>query len=106
MIESIRETREFKELPLLARTLFLSFVDLANTSLLHPLDMRRFYRFIRFCHARKVNLGEHELRAHLLQAKFSEEDADNLSSIYYHGRNLLSVGVPHSRSALRDFESK
>ncbi len=71
---------------------FLSFVNLANKSYLHPLDMRRFYNFIRLCHARRVKLDQFQLQAYLEHAGFDEDIAKHLSTIYYHGRELLRFG--------------
>lgn len=83
---------EFPEMPPLTRKVFLRFVNLANKSIPHPLDMRRFYQFIRFCHARRVKLDKNQLCEFLIRAGFREDNAEHLANIYHHGRGLLKVG--------------
>lgn len=92
MFERSFKPEEFPELPPLARKYFLSFVNCANKSIPHPLDMNRFYKFVRFCHTRRVKLDQHELREYLLRGGFPERNAEDLSEVYYHGRKLLSTG--------------
>ncbi len=48
-------------LPPGANGVFNKFVVLANKSSLHPLDWKRFYEFVRFCHAHRVKLYEDEI---------------------------------------------
>lgn len=93
MFEQTLKPDDFPEIPPVTRKLFLRFVNLANKTIPHPLDIKRFYQFIRFCHTRRVKLAEDELREYLLRAGFPERNAERLSNIYYHGRALLSVRV-------------
>ena len=68
-----------------------SFIVLANTSALHPLDWNRFYEFIAFCHAHHVKLSESQLRRLLVEGGFTEEKAEYLADIYSHGREMLTA---------------
>jgi hypothetical protein len=70
---------------------FKAFVICANKSGLHPNDWERFYRFIRFCHARHVKLSKGTLRYLLGKAGFNNEKAEHLAEVYYHGRKILEV---------------
>jgi len=98
MFDAFAQPSEFQALPPFTRKIFLRFVNCANKSCLHPLDIRRFYEFIRLCHARRVKLDQFQLRTHLLRAGFKAETADHLSTLYFHGRELLRFGrVPNSR---------
>jgi len=54
---------------------FKAFVICANKSGLHPNDWERFYRFIRFCHARHIKLSEDKLRYLLSKAGFTNEES-------------------------------
>jgi hypothetical protein len=81
-------------LPPGARAKFNSFVNLANKSILHPLDWQRFYFFIGHCHATWVHCDPSELRCLLVHAGFSEESAKKLAEVYDHGRRLLKRGWP------------
>jgi hypothetical protein len=47
------------------------------------------YEFIEYTHAHKVRLGDDELRDLLLQKGATQQDADEIASIYLHARNLL-----------------
>ena len=58
-----------------------SFMVLANTSSLHPLDWKRFYGLVRESR-QEIPVGE--LRAALRKAGFSIEKADYLSELYEH----------------------
>lgn len=93
MFERSVKAEEFPELPPQTLKMFLRFVNCANKTILHPLDMKRFYQFVRFCHTRRVKLDEQQLRSYLIRGGFPERNAENLSNIYYHGRKLLSVGT-------------
>jgi hypothetical protein len=82
------------DFPLLAPSLrraFVVFVNCANEKSPHPKDMRRFYEFVRLCHARRSKLTEDQLRDYLVQAHFPRDIAERLTCVYYHGRALLKV---------------
>lgn len=68
-----------------------SFIVLANTSALHPLDWNRFYEFIAFCHAHHVKLSKDRLHRLLFEGGFDEEKAEHLSDIYRHGIGILAL---------------
>ena len=78
------------ELPPKTRDLFLRFANTANKQALHPLDWGRFYKFTRFCHARRVNLPSQRLRELLEGSHFAVEKAEYLSDIYEHCRSILA----------------
>ncbi len=88
---SIVKEEEFTELPPATRKLFVQFVNCANRRVLHPLDWRRFYAFVRFCHSRRVRLYDSELKHLLIRAEFPPLVADRLALVYEHGRKLLST---------------
>lgn len=82
-----------KSLPPLANKLFMTFVDDANKSLLNSMDWKRFYKFIRHCHASNVKLYPDELKRLLIENGFSDDDSDDLTNIFYHGKNLLKTYI-------------
>ena len=65
------------------------FVEPANKQVLHPLDWKRFYHFIRYCHSRRLKVSEEDLSRVLESAGFEAEDAEHLAGIYGHCRNVL-----------------
>lgn len=91
MWEPIVNAEQMPELPPATCKLFVQFINCANRSVLHPLDWRRFYRFIRFCHSRRVKLSRDCLRDLLIRGHFSKQKAADLAEIYLHGRRLLSA---------------
>tara|TARA_R110000772_G_scaffold31555_3_gene77789 strand:+ start:608 stop:1102 length:495 start_codon:yes stop_codon:yes gene_type:complete len=76
-------SRDHHQFTMTKRTASLldSFMVLANTSSLHPLDWKRFYALVREGR-QEVPVGE--LRAALRKAGFSLEKADYLSELYEH----------------------
>lgn len=91
MWDPILETDQFPELPPVARKHFAQFINCANRSSMHPLDWKRFYRFVRFCHAKRVRLESGSLRILLVRGHFSETKAAHLANIYEHGRAMLAA---------------
>jgi hypothetical protein len=77
------------KLPPQAQKLFTRFVKLSNKSALHPLDWRKFYDFVRHCHARNIKIGEEEVQRLLAAAGFSERYARYIATIFQHGVELL-----------------
>lgn len=71
------------------RRMFERFAVLANVNILHPLDWKRFYQFIRYCNSRRATLSDWQLEILLLERGFSEEKSRELAHIYKHGRNIL-----------------
>jgi len=78
-------------LPPKANKIFKTFVSSANRNILHPLDWRRFYIFIRHCRSRKVNIYPDDLKRLLIEYGFEETKASYLADIFSHGRNLLGT---------------
>jgi hypothetical protein len=71
------------KLPPQCAKLFQRFTVLANKSVLHPLDWRRFYKFVRDCRTRS-RLSEDEMTRLLMKEGFSEDYAQRISGIYVH----------------------
>jgi hypothetical protein len=57
------------------------FALLANTSSLHPLDWKRFYRLV---HESRQEIPEAEIRSLLIQRGFHRETALRLADLYAH----------------------
>jgi hypothetical protein len=87
----IRYPRDRKAYPLspMAAKLLRGFCILANTSCLHPCDWERFFRFIRFCHAHRVELTEGRLIVELRSRRIPDQLARTLADRYDFGRSLL-----------------
>ncbi len=82
---------EITELPPKSAQLLAGFLSIADGSITHPNDATRFYKFIRHCHAKSVNLPSETLRTILKRYGCENEQAERLSRIYHHGRNILKV---------------
>ena len=80
-----------KKLPRLANELFMTFVRAANKNMLHPLDWKRFYIFIRHCYSKKVSLYPDELLRLLITNGFEKRKAEYLSDIFSHGLKILGT---------------
>ena len=91
MWELFVDEAEVPELPPATRRIFLQFVNCANRKVLHPLDWRRFYRFVRFCHAKRVKLTSHTLCRLLVRGHFAESKAEYLADVYERCRELLAT---------------
>lgn len=91
MWEPIVKEKDFPELPPATRRLFVRFVNCANRSALHPLDWRRFYQFVRYCHGRHVKLSQGRLHVLLVRGHFPERNAEYLADIYEHCRKTLAI---------------
>ena len=92
-------------LPKAVASSYHCFVTNANKNVLHPLDTDRFYAFIRDCHGRKVKLTERHVTRLLLREGFDSEMAEDLGSLYRHGRRILGsrrylLGLPDPWSRL------
>jgi len=85
---------EFSELPPVAAQLLTGFLTISDGSLTHPNDSKRFYEFIRHCHAKRVRLSEEKLNSLLVNIGCSRRQAKEISGVYGHGRNLLKVRCP------------
>ena len=86
--------QELPELPPKAAQLLVNFLNISDGSLVHPNDSKRFYEFIRHCHARRVKLNEYRFKNILIRVGCSDTQAQELSKAYMHGRNLLRVPCP------------
>lgn len=85
-----RETME-PILPPGAQKVFEHFALRANKSDLHPLDWNRFYMFVRYCHTRRVVLGEESLCRILVRSGFAENDGWEIAGAYRHIRAFLKA---------------
>jgi hypothetical protein len=90
MWEPFVNEEQFLELPPATRKLFVQFLNCANRKSLHPLDIKRFNYFVRYCHAKRVTLEEYTLQRLLVRGHFSEVKAKKLAELYAYGRDLLS----------------
>ncbi|MFX0200790.1 MAG: hypothetical protein ACFFCW_32115 [Candidatus Hodarchaeota archaeon] len=79
-----------RTLPKRTKHFFDQFIDSANKQIPHPVDMKRFYRFIHAAHQGRTRLSASELEQLLVCAGFMEDLAADLANIYYHGRGLLA----------------
>ena len=79
------------KLPHKTETAFRAFVGRANRSALHPLDWRRFYKFVHAATTYRANLEDHQV-AHLLYAEgFEWKKCEQLARVFHHGREILSL---------------
>lgn len=76
-----------------AQKYFARFVNCANKKALHPKDWDRYYKFIRFCCAKRISLYEEDITRLLIAEGFSKEKAEYLASIYWHGLKLLKTYI-------------
>jgi hypothetical protein len=72
-----------------ANKVFRKFVTLANKHSLHPLDWKRFYEFVRFCHAHHVKMYEDEIEWLLNKEGFGEKKSRYMADIYMHCKRML-----------------
>ena len=77
-----------------AQKVFVHFLNRANRASLHPLDMRRFYGFVRYAHAHHARMNGTTLSLLLQKHGFSSAKAETLGTAYEHGRALLRCGCP------------
>lgn len=81
---SIASAKSFEpRLPPQSEKLFKRFAVLANKSVLHPLDWRRFYAFVRNSRMRRP-LYEEEMTHLLVKEGFSPSHAKYIAGIYHH----------------------
>jgi hypothetical protein len=79
------------KLPPRASERFNEFVVIANKQILHPLDWQRFYHFIYACSAKTIKTTQEDVKELLIQSDFSDEVAENLADIFWHGVSLLRL---------------
>ncbi|MCF6269190.1 MAG: hypothetical protein L3J41_05750 [Melioribacteraceae bacterium] len=77
------------KLPPGAKIIFDVFINSANKQILHPLDWRRFYFFVKYCHSKKVKIYQEDIMRLLIAENFSEEKAEYLADIFHHGIEIL-----------------
>ncbi|MDH5651298.1 MAG: hypothetical protein OEZ39_05440 [Gammaproteobacteria bacterium] len=70
---------------------FKLFTMYPESGIAHPLERCRFHAFIKHCHRHGVKLNKYEFKMLLLKKGFNEKEAEKLSGIYVHGREILSV---------------
>jgi len=86
------------ELPPIPRKLFLKYYVISDGRIAHPRDRKRFYEFVRYCHAKRVKLSNDQLKSMLIRIGCPQREADKLSTIYSYGRELLKAEVPNWRT--------
>ncbi|HYE19720.1 MAG TPA: hypothetical protein VEA69_14820 [Tepidisphaeraceae bacterium] len=79
-----------KPLPPVTASRLNAFCRLANRSCLHPNDSRRFYRFVRHCHAHGLRLSGSRLAAEMVNRLMPEKLVRFLADRYEFGRSLLA----------------
>lgn len=57
----------------------------------HPLDWRRFYKFVVFAHNRRKGWDVGEVKSRLIRYGFSKEKALEMAEVYWHGRCVLRI---------------
>lgn len=57
----------------------------------HPLDWRRFYKFVVLAHLRRKGWDVGGVKSRLMKYGFSKELALEMAEIYWHGRCVLRV---------------
>ncbi|MDR3741473.1 MAG: hypothetical protein P4L40_20845 [Terracidiphilus sp.] len=72
------------------------FAILCNQHATHPRDWRRFYLFCVYAHQRRVGWDKYNLQARLKGFGFTPEEADDLSTTYWHIRCALHMTKPRS----------
>ncbi len=78
-------------LPASAWNCLRAFVAEANPPGLRPRDWRLFYDFVKSCHLHQALLSRESLFGFLNANGFADDLADELGSVYLHGRALLAV---------------
>lgn len=78
-------------LPASAWRFLRAFVAEANPPGLRPRDWRLFYDFVKSCHLHQALLSRESLTGFLSANGFADDLADELGSVYLHGRALLAV---------------
>lgn len=71
-----------------AQDAFNRFVHSANLKSLHPHDWRRFYQFVKVCHATRNDVDESEIGFLLRKAGFANEYAGLIAQIFVHCRDF------------------
>jgi hypothetical protein len=68
---------------------FNVFADRADKGALHSVDWRRFYEFIITAHRNQLDVSETEIHNFVRGARFPDDTAKFLQSLFSHGRDLL-----------------
>ncbi len=66
----------------------------------HPLDWRRFYKFVVLAHARRRGWDVGAVKSRLIKYGFSPDKALEMAEIYWHGRCVLRI---HKRWSQGDY---
>lgn len=80
-----------------AQQVFVTFLNRANRASLHPLDMRRFYGFVRYAYAHRTKMNGTTLSVLLQEHGFAKTKAETLANIYEHGLAVLRSRCPALR---------
>ncbi len=68
---------------------FIVYTNFSHHGRINIDTWEALYDFIEYTHAHHIRLGEDQLRELLLAEGASLEDADEVSNVYFHCRNLL-----------------
>lgn len=69
---------------------FNKFIASANKDDLALSDWKRFYSFIRIAHSSRIKLNDEGVIRLLVKNGFTDEYAQEIADVYYHGRALLA----------------
>jgi len=87
-----------KTLPKRTEYYYRQFAAGDAKNIAHPLDAKRFYRFIHVAHQGRTKLSGVELETMLMALGFSKDNAEYCGDIYQHGRDLLETRVAFNYS--------
>ena len=68
---------------------FILYTNLPGGGSINNNAWEALYEFINYTHKHNVRLGDDDLRDLLLQIGATQQNADEIASVYLHGRNLL-----------------
>lgn len=68
---------------------FITYTNFSHHGKINNNTWEALYDFIEYTHAHHIRLGEDQLKKLLLADGASLEDADEVSNVYFHCRNLL-----------------
>ncbi len=68
---------------------YAGLADGSNAS--HPLDWKRFYRFVVLAHVRRKGWDVGEVKSRLVKYGFPSRKALEMAEVYWHGRCVLRI---------------
>jgi hypothetical protein len=89
-------TRKVKVSPAVLKAFdnFILYANFSHHGRINTNTWEALYDFIEYTHAHNIRLGEDQLRELLLAEGASQEDADEVATVYFHCRNLLYTKRP------------